>query len=139
MPDRIIWTRYDPSGLSRPTTKLRGPSKWEFMSTCRGRALNASPSEGMPQHRSGVFSVGVEGRDASLAQDRRDIFGREKGAQQHFSCRAVENDALPNQRLVFELRVVVEEGVRDLARERTDERLEIDALHHRFRVATLGR
>ena len=66
------------------------------------------------------------------------VSGVSKRAQQHLGGGAVEKDALPNRRQLLKLRILVEKGARDLARERADQRLQIDALHHRFRVAALG-
>ena len=39
---------------------------------------------------------------------------------------------------LLEFRILVEKGARDLAAQGPDKRLEIDALHHRFRVAARG-
>ena len=106
--------------------------------TCKGRALNASPSEGMPQSVPGVLAARAKNAHAPLGQERRDIVRRQEGAQQHLGCGGVEKDARPRRRQLLKLRILVEKGARDLAAEGTDQRLQIDALHHCFRVATLG-
>ena len=93
----------------------------------------------MPQTVPASFPPASRTPDASLAQERRNILRREESAQQHLGRGAVENDALPNRRRFLKLRICVEKGARDLARERADQRLQIDALHQSFRVATLGR
>ena len=91
--------------------------------------------------RPGVRAAGIEEADASLVQERGDVLGRQKSAQQHLGCGGVDNDALPKPMLgqqLLKFRILVEIGARDLAAQGADKRLEIDALHHRFRVAARG-
>ena len=45
----------------------------------------------------------------------------------------------PNRRQLLKLRILVEKGARDLAAQRADQRLQVDALHQSLRVAAPGR
>ena len=87
--------------------------------------------------RLGVRSAGLGEADAAFVQERGDVLGRQNLAQQRLGRAAADASHKPllERQQLLKLRILLEISVRDLAADGAPERRQIDALHHRLRVA----